>query len=69
LDIQKHCFVVQTKKAGGKCMLQVKHRQDSAKATADDQDWKDAGAICFQFTLYEDNDGTCVVQVEPLDPE
>ena len=69
VDTQVHAFVIQTKKAGNKCMMQVKHLADRSEPEEDQGDWQDAGAIPFRFTLYEAQDGGCVVNVEPVDPE
>lgn len=70
LDVQEHCFVIETKKAGGTCMMQVKHRQDRSGAEEDKkEDWNNAGAVCFRFSLFENAQGECVVNVEPIDPE
>jgi hypothetical protein len=70
IDVQDHCFVIETKKAGGKCMMQVKHREGrSGTGGGETEGWTAAGAVCFRFSLYENAEGICVVNVEAIDPE
>ena len=67
IDTQVHCFVVQTKKTGSGCKMQVKYREAKAAAEgAAGDDWVDAGEICFRFQLYVTDDGVCFVNAEPV---
>ena len=61
-----HCFEIQTKKTGSGCKMKVKAREADGSDDADGYgEWKDAGTICFEFTLHETSEGECYVKVAP----